>query len=81
MYYKEREPRKFDYDDEPPRGVSKKAIHMIILLLFLIAVFIFFFPGTKGSGAPGGADKDAENTEFSSADIAGPEAAVVYGRV
>jgi hypothetical protein len=43
-YYKTREPRKFKFDDEPPKGGSKRAIHTIILLLFLIALLIWFFP-------------------------------------
>jgi hypothetical protein len=76
MYYKEREPRKFDFDCEPPKGPGKKVIHMIILLLFLIAVIIFFFPSSRGSDERGGADpnaENAENTEFSSAGVAGSD--------
>ncbi|MDR2770641.1 MAG: hypothetical protein LBB57_01225 [Clostridiales Family XIII bacterium] len=68
MYYKERKPRKFNYDAGPQRGVSKKAIHMIILLLFLIAVFLFFFPNPAETDAPPDADSDI--AEFSSAGIA-----------
>jgi hypothetical protein len=64
MYYKEREARKFDYAVGPPKGVSKKAIHVILLLLFLIAVFLFFFPGSAETGAPRGADSDTVNAEF-----------------
>ncbi|MDR2088861.1 MAG: hypothetical protein LBP73_05860 [Clostridiales Family XIII bacterium] len=59
MYYKEREPRKFDYKDEPPKGVSKKAIHMIILLLFLVAAFLFFFPSPRGEGERNGGESNA----------------------
>jgi hypothetical protein len=66
MYYKEREPRKFNYDDGPPGGIGKKAIHMIILLLFLIAVFLIFFPGPRGSNRQDGAEPDAENAAPSS---------------
>jgi hypothetical protein len=43
-YYKQREPRKFNFKDEPPKGGSKMAIRTIILLLFLIALLIWFFP-------------------------------------
>jgi hypothetical protein len=72
----EREPRKFDFDDEPPKGVSKKAIHMIILLLFLIAAFIFFFPSPSGSGDRDGTDTgNAENAELSGVDIAASDGA------
>jgi hypothetical protein len=74
MYYKERESRKFDYKDEPYRGPGKRAIHMIILLLFLIAALIFFFPGffssPKGADEAAGEGSNAESTEFSSAGVA-----------
>ncbi|MDR2296381.1 MAG: hypothetical protein LBD95_06235 [Clostridiales Family XIII bacterium] len=75
MYYKEREPRKFDYNEGPPKGIGKKTIHMIILLLFLIAAFLFFFPGRSGTDAPAGGNPNAEDTEFSSTGVAGPAAA------
>jgi hypothetical protein len=62
MYYKEREPRKFNYKDDVPKGVSKKAIHMIILLLFLIAAFLFFFPSPSGGdGRDDGAASETGN--------------------
>ncbi|MDR2354769.1 MAG: hypothetical protein LBE16_01100 [Clostridiales Family XIII bacterium] len=78
MYYKEREPRKFDYDDRPPRGFSKKAIHMIILLLFLIAAFLFFFPNADEADRQSDAAPDAEKTVLSSMDAVPAEAAAGF---
>jgi hypothetical protein len=87
MYYnyKERKPRKFDHDDDPPRGVGKRAIHTIILLLFLIAALIFFFPNffmnpnrsEERDGAESNAE-NAENAEFSSAGVAGADDVVRF---
>jgi hypothetical protein len=63
-YYKQREPRKFNFKDEPPRGGgSKRAIHTIILLLFLIALLIWFFPEFFKDA---GDRSDARNAELSS---------------
>jgi hypothetical protein len=56
MYYGGRKHRKFDYKDEAPKGVSKRAIRMIILLLFLIAAFLFLFPNpSEADGREGSA--------------------------
>ncbi|MDR1245640.1 MAG: hypothetical protein LBK57_01265 [Clostridiales Family XIII bacterium] len=62
-YYKERKPRKFNFDNEAPKGAGKRAMRVIILLLFLIAALIWFFPDffKDASGQSG-----AVNTEFSS---------------
>jgi hypothetical protein len=63
-YYKQREPRKFNFDDEPPKGGgNKRAIHTIILLLFLIALLIWFFPDFFRDADERG---DARNAEHSS---------------
>jgi hypothetical protein len=43
-YHKQREPRKFDFKNEPPKGPGRKVLHIITLMLFLIALCIFFFP-------------------------------------
>jgi hypothetical protein len=61
MYYGGRKPRKFDYDDKAPKSVSRKVIRMIVLLLFLIAAFLFFFPSPSDEGGRGDAAQGAEN--------------------
>jgi hypothetical protein len=76
----EREPRKFSSDDEPPKGVSKKAIHVMILLLFLIAAFIIFFPSPAKTDDRDGTDADTGNTELSSVDIAVSDGVFWYAR-
>jgi hypothetical protein len=62
-YYKQREPRKFNFDDEPPKGGSKRAIRTIILLLFLIALLVWFCPEFFRDT---GDRSDARNAELSS---------------
>ncbi|MDR1573596.1 MAG: hypothetical protein LBS24_04750 [Clostridiales Family XIII bacterium] len=79
MYYnyKERKPRKFNFNGDPPRSAGKRAIHTIILLLFLLAALIFFFPnfftGPNRADERDSAEPNAENeenAELSSAGVA-----------